>query len=346
MNKTGRYTELIIHAVLWLGLYIIGIAFIRTLGHFSRIDGTLLWPITIGTIINMAIFYLVSLVLIPNYVADKKLGKFLLLLMTVVGGLTLLETLIDYYFLEYVYSSHEETFASQLLINSLVHFVFFSLALGYGFTRSWFVQEQKKQQLSREKLTAEINFLRTQLNPHFLFNVLNMAYSSASQSGDDRTADIIEKLSGMMRYMLYESNVEKVNLEHEISFIRNYIKLHKMRFSDDMPVKVDFQVKGNATPYRIAPLILISFIENAFKHGVKLEQESVIHISMNVHEGEMEFVCTNPVFTVHNGLDRNSSGIGLENTRKRLEIIYPGSHKLRIMEKDRIFKVYLWLKLN
>ncbi len=341
-----KHTEPFIHIAVWLTLYIIAILFFKTIGPFRQIDGTLLLPVTVGTIINAAIFYSVALWLIPVYALKKQMQKFWVWVLAILVGSTFIETFIDFFFMTYVYSDVDEPFISQFTINGFVHFIIISLALTYGFTKNWIVSEKKKQELVSEKLSAELNFLKTQLSPHFLFNVLNMAYSSASRSGDERTADIIEKLSGLMRYIIYDSNVEKIGVEKEIEYIQNYIRLQKMRFSKDIPVTVNFEVNGNYTGYRIAPLILISFIENAFKHGVKLEHKSEINISLSFQNGEIEFITQNPVFKNTQSMKSKDSGIGIKNTRKRLEIMYPGKHKLSINESDGVFTVKLLLKLD
>ncbi|MFP4557383.1 MAG: sensor histidine kinase [Bacteroidales bacterium] len=341
-----RFIEPIIHIAIWLGLYIFAILFIRTIGPFNKIDGTILLPITIGTLINAVVFYSIILYLIPRFANKNQLKGFLIGFLIIFLGLTLLETLIDYFFLIWIYSDSSEPFYGMLLTNGLIHLIFASLAMGYGFTRNWVVSEKKKQELIHEKLTAELNFLKTQLNPHFLFNVLNMAYSSASRKGDDQTADIIEKLSVLMRYMIYESNVDKIEVEKEIEFIRNYINLQKMRFSSDLPVTVTFTVNGHYTGYRIAPLILIPFIENAFKYGVKLEQNSEIQLAMNFQNGEMEFTARNSIFRNRQPVGSKNSGIGIKNTQKRLNILYPAKHILSITDNGMEFMVKLLLNLE
>lgn len=341
-----KFIEPIIHTAIWLGLYIFAVVFIRTIGPFNKIDGTILLPITIGTLMNAVVFYSIILYLIPRFANKNQFKGFLIGFLIIFLGLTLLETLIDYFFLIWIYSDSSEPFYGMLLTNGLIHLIFASLAMGYGFTRNWVVNEKRKQDLIHEKLTAELNFLKTQLNPHFLFNVLNMAYSSASRKGDDQTADIIEKLSVLMRYMIYDSNVEKIEVEREIDFIRNYINLQKMRFSSDLPVKVTFTVDGHYTGYRIAPLILIPFIENAFKYGVKLEQNSEIQLAMNFQNGEMEFTARNSIFRNSQPVDSKNSGIGIKNTQKRLNILYPAKHKLSITDNGKEFMVKLLLNLE
>ena len=341
-----KILEFTIHLLIWVGLYIFAILFIRTIGPFNKIDNTLFWPVTTGTIINAIIFYTIAFGLIPRYANRGQLSRFALWTLAIFTGFTLLETFLDYNFMVWVYSDSREGFAAMFITNGVVHLIFASVALGYGFTRNWLISEKRKQELEKEKLTAELNFLKTQLNPHFLFNVLNMAYSSANRKGDDQTAGIIGKLSVLMRYMLYESNVNKIEVEREIEFIRNYINLQKMRFSKDLPVTVNFSIQGNYNGQRIAPLILISFIENAFKYGVKLERESEITLNMNFHNGEMEFYISNDVFTPVQQAPQKASGIGLKNTQKRLSIIYPHRHKLNIESKPDKFSVKLLLTLD
>jgi two-component system, LytTR family, sensor kinase len=341
-----RYAEPIVHIAIWLALYLLGIIFIRNMGIFSKADNSLILPITVGTIINALVFYTISLFLIPRYSKRSNVSMFLLALLAVLVSFTLVETLIDFFFLVWIYSNSPESFFSQFLTNGIIHLIFASTAVGYGFIRTWVVNEKVKQDIIREKLTAELSFLKTQLNPHFLFNVLNMAYSSANRGGDEKTADIIEKLSVMMRYMIYDSNEEKVEVEREIEFIRQYINLQKMRFSDDIPVVVNFEVRGDYTGYRLAPLILVSFIENAFKYGVKLEQKSEINISLRFHNGEMEFVARNQIFKKVQTVDSKNSGIGISNTRKRLSILYPRKHKLNLVDNGKEFSVSLVLTLG
>ena len=345
LRSQKKYTEAALHVLVWLTLFLLAVLLFRNIGPFSKVDGTLLFPLTIGTLINIILFYVIILYLIPRYANKSRVKQFVLRLILIFAGLTVLETIFDYYLLVWIYSDSPEPFYSMLMINGVVHLIFASLALGYGFTRSWLVSDKKKQELIREKLTAELNFLKTQLNPHFLFNVLNMAYSSASKKGDDQTADIIEKLSVLLRYMIYDSNAEKVDVERETDFIRNYINLQKMRLSSDLPVQITFSVNGNYTGYRIAPLILIPFIENAFKYGVKLEQQSEIFLSMLFQDHQLEFVARNTVFPNLKGRE-GSSGVGIENARKRLSIIYPGKHKLEIHNDGKHFLVKLLLILN
>ena len=320
--------------------------FIKTIGGFKNSEGTLFFPATYGTILNIILFYISSLVIIPAFARDKKGWMLLFKLLALLIGFSLLETLIDYFFFKSIYSSVNETFNAQLLTNFLITFIFLSIALAYGFTRQWMLNEKKRKLLAEEKLKSELDFLKAQINPHFLFNVLNMAFSSATISGDSRTADIIEKLSGLMRYMLYEGNVEKTDISKEISYIENYISLQQFRLSKDIPATISFKVDGDYSGVRIAPLLLIPFIENAFKYGLKLEHPSEISISLSFQRSIMNFTVENTVFYGNTQKDKDSSGIGLENVRKRLQLIYPYSHELEIKQDTNRFIVRLQIELN
>lgn len=341
-----KIIEPLIHVAIWLVLYILAMLFIRTIGPFNRLDNTLFLPLTIGTFFNAIIFYSIALLLIPKYANKSRIKLFLAGILIIFVGCTFLETLIDYYFMVWVYSDSPETFFAMFITNAVVHLFFASTGLGYGFTRTWLINENKKQELIKEKLTAELDFLKTQLNPHFLFNVLNMAYSSANRKGDDQTADIIEKLSVLLRYMLYESNVDKIDVAREIDFIRNYINLQKMRLSTDIPANISFTINGDYSGYRIAPLILIPFIENAFKYGIKLEQPSTISLTINFQNNEIEFIALNTVFNHNHQTDSKRTGIGIKNTRKRLAILYPDKHQLNIANNGNEFLVKLHLTLD
>jgi two-component system, LytTR family, sensor kinase len=344
--KGKKYIEPIIHVLVWGSGFILFTLLIKTIGPFKRADQTLFMPVSLGTMINLILFYSISLVLIPRFSRNKKTWELIFLTLGLFFLLTSGETIIDYLFFTYYYSSIRESFASQFMLNTSLNLIMLAFALGYGFTKIWLTGEKLKQALKQEKLLAELNFLKSQINPHFLFNVLNMAFSSATCNGDEKTADIIEKLSGLMRYMLYESNVDRVNLEKEIEFLNNYIKLQKMRLSSDISTVVTFQVNGSINHSQIAPLILIPFIENAFKYGISLDHPGEILILLNIHGKQLEFRVQNKINVLLRAIDKKNSGIGLVNVRKRLELLYPGKHKLEIDSSGGMFSVELLMTIE
>jgi hypothetical protein len=199
------------------------------------------------------------------------------------------------------------------------------------------------KQTEKEKLDAELSYLKAQINPHFLFNSLNSIYSLALQEGGNQTASAIEKLSGMMRYVLSEAHQEKVSLEKELNYIESYIELQRVRFGNT--IQLNYNVSGAVSHYQIAPLILISFIENAFKHGINPEENSEINTSIEIHDGELTLQVYNKKVETVNKLEEKS-GLGIDNTKFRLQLLYPGKHRLLITETDINYKVFLNIVLN
>lgn len=193
----------------------------------------------------------------------------------------------------------------------------------------------------QEKLNAELSYLKAQINPHFLFNTLNSIYSLAIQKSD-LTPSAVVKLSSMMRYVVSESNRDFVLLDKELSYIRNYVELQQLRFGE--AVQLLFFVHGNAGNSKIAPLILIAFVENAFKHGINAEESSCIRISIDIDHHELRLeVFNNKVFVRR---EEEKSGLGIENTRGRLQLLYPNRHSLVITDTEESFSVLLTIRLT
>ncbi len=203
------------------------------------------------------------------------------------------------------------------------------------------VREQLKR-TETEKANAELNYLKAQINPHFLFNTLNTVYS-LSILKSDKTPDAIIKLSDMMRYVLSDGNTNFVPLEKELNYISNYIELQRMRLTSN--IKLSYNCEGNRFDKKIAPLVLIPFIENAFKHGVNSEENSEIDIKIMISETQLELFVKNKCVTANNNT-LNKSGLGIENTRQRLNLLYPENHTLKISEEDHCFTVILILNIH
>jgi len=227
------------------------------------------------------------------------------------------------------------------LDNTLTSFALLLLIGGFiRLTYSFIRNQNEKKALENLNLNAEVNFLKSQINPHFLFNTLNSIYAQA-HSRSDKTEFSILKLSELLRYVLYDSGERKVDLAKDIQYLNNYIDLQKIRLSSKVTVKYD--VSGNLHGHMIAPLLLISFIENAFKHGVSYSQASVINITIRVFEKTLTLVVDNPI------VERNSfdtGGLGLKNVTRRLELLYPGKYQLDIRKDELQYSVNLKLKLE
>jgi two-component system, LytTR family, sensor kinase len=211
---------------------------------------------------------------------------------------------------------------------------FFRLA--YSFIRN----QNEKKALENANLNAEVNFLKSQINPHFLFNTLNGIYSQA-HSKSEHTEYSILKLSELLRYVLYDSGEEKVDLVKDISYLTNYIELQKIRLSQK--VKIVYEVKGKPEGKQIAPLLLITFVENAFKHGISYTNPSVIDISIVIFEKTLTLVVSNPVVEINSFV---GNGLGLKNVRRRLDLLYSGKYLLDIVHNDSLYIVTLKMNLN
>lgn len=200
---------------------------------------------------------------------------------------------------------------------------------------------QRLSSMESEKLKTEVSYLKAQINPHFLFNTLNSLYALTLEKSD-AAPNAILKLSGMMRYVVTESSRERVALQSELDYIQNYISLQRLRM--DEATTFTYTVTGPVAGRQISPLILIPFIENAFKYGLNPEKESAIHIAISIEADQLTMVVrNNKVITTL--LPEEVSGRGVENTRLRLEYLYPERHSLSINETEDIFEVKLIILL-
>jgi two-component system, LytTR family, sensor kinase len=240
-------------------------------------------------------------------------------------------------------ASHTHDFFGSIWFHLVVYGMLLSFCLAYFFTREWIRNERLKRQLIETQLTTELNFLKSQVNPHFLFNTLNNLYSIAQKSGNEQLETGIYKLSGLMRYVIYETSEAKVPLAKEIEYIHDFIGLSKLRFIAE-EVRVNFLVEGPVNNVLIAPMILIPFVENAFKHGVKIESSSEIDVIVKAGSDKIVFECINDVHNVRKTTEQHA-GIGLENVQRRLDLLYPGKHTLNIDKTPVKYKVYLELTL-
>ncbi|PHN08193.1 sensor histidine kinase [Flavilitoribacter nigricans] len=215
---------------------------------------------------------------------------------------------------------------SQGLVFSILLF-YFAVSFGYGISKVWLQSESRRQQLELEKKQAELDRLRSHLQPHFLFNVLNNLMSMVDQHQHPKLADSIDRLSGLLRHVVYDSGLEQNPVEKEIDFIRNYAELQLLRFEAG---EVDFilTVEGDHA-HRVEPGIFLPFIENAFKHGAAPEEASTIQVHFDLsREDRMRFSVSNPILPALPAGQKG--GTGLKATRHRLELVYPDRHQLTI----------------
>ncbi|MDN5201014.1 histidine kinase [Fulvivirgaceae bacterium BMA10] len=224
-------------------------------------------------------------------------------------------------------------------------FIFFQvmfILLIFYVVISWlFEQWRNIKQLKSDKISAELMLLKSQINPHFFFNTLNNLYGLTVEKSD-KAPEVVLKISDMMRYTIYEGKKDKVPLEDELEYLKNYIELHKIRYHKKVDIQFNHHIQGDE--YEITPLLYIILLENAFKHGVEnLTDDAYIKIQLIAGNDKI-------LFAIENNFDPNEieekDGIGLGNLRRRLELLYPKKHKLSFSNKDKIYKAQLDLELN
>lgn len=219
-------------------------------------------------------------------------------------------------------------------------FLLFTFAIGY-LMQQYFQVRRQQEIIGKKQMESELSLLKSQINPHFLFNVLNSIYA-LSLKKSDKTPEIVLKLSDILRYMLYETKLEKVALEKEIDMIENYIEIEKIRIGDQQ--EMSLEIRGSYDSYIIAPVVLIPFVENAVKHGLdSMSENAFVHIRIQIENGVLQFTCIN---NFKESKTVRPGGIGLENVQKRLELIYPDKHSLQIKNENAIFTITLNITLN
>ncbi len=300
--------------------------------------------------LNIALIYTYAHIAFPAYLRQPKLSFLFLLNLIFLLFFSLLESTIDFMFFDYVYEVNQypdapQSFEQLSMSNLVLNFFMLLSANLYGLAYAWFREVSARRALEREKLKAELSALKHQIHPHFLFNILNGLYGLAYKNDDEPTAEGIAKLSQMMRYMLYESNEEKVPLHKEIQYIEHYIDLQRLRM--DGMTQIEFEIDGKPEGKLIVPMILIPFIENAFKHGVSTVHASQIMIHLNLEGDQLVFLVENTVHRLpSNAIEASSpGGIGLQNVVKRLQLVYKQTYQLDIDATEISYKVTLSLPI-
>jgi LytS/YehU family sensor histidine kinase len=227
------------------------------------------------------------------------------------------------------------------LFEAMMHILFYlliSMAIRFGvrgIRRDMIVHELESKQAQ-----TELALLKSQINPHFLFNTLNNLYAMANLQKDSRTADGISRLAHLMRYVIYEANAEKIELSREIEQIRSYIELQKLRFPAEDESRIEFSISGKTDIMFIAPMLLIPFVENAFKHSASVQQPILIEINLQTVDSQLHFTVKNSINRRQQFLNEGNN-IGLTNVKRRLELLYPERHSLNVSDQGEMFFIEL-----
>ena len=276
----------------------------------------------------MAVFYVNYLLLIDRYLFTRHVGRFLLANALLVAGVMLLVHLFFRFGIppRPHHPPMERPWQDTMfffLRNAMLYLLVVGVSVAIRMTGQWYRAENIRKDLERSRSEAELQNLKSQLNPHFLFNTLNNIYSLI-QLDPDRAQQTVHDLSRLLRYVLYDSSQPMVPLEKELDFIRNYVELMRIRLPEHVKLTTDISSATSET--QVAPLLFISLIENAFKHGVSHNKPSFI--DLKIHQEGTRIVCSirNSDFPKDNGQDKSGSGIGLQNLSRRLELLYPSHH--------------------
>ncbi|MCR9063757.1 MAG: histidine kinase [Cytophagales bacterium] len=286
--------------------------------------------------IEIPLFYLIANYLIPNVFRKRGVTYYMLALSIIC---------LAYIFAE----SKIKVFINPDYKNSYTFFIFFpvmfvaAIGTGYGLVTEFLQEEQNRREEQQERLRSELSFLRSQISPHFIFNVLNsIVYLIRSKA--DSAESVTIKLSELIRYMLYETDNKQVPVSREVAYLKNYIDLQMVRYGED--VEIDVNIQGNDSSLTIEPMLLIPFVENAFKHGIGMVMNPRIDIDMSYNGSELIFKVENAIAPETKESKDFSSGIGLKNVRRRLELLYPDKHSLSVNDQNGKFIVELSMNLK
>lgn len=346
-----------IHVLVWT---VFGLAIFFYLPFFSGLDiHYLFWVRQAITLCLLVIaFYVNSYILVPRFLLQNRSGYYFAIIVAILITIVLLDgwsepalnlqqLLLDGAFLKRV--------MRQILAhrgeNILQVFTLITAVLVLGIStslaavRKWQKDRQKREELEKDKITSELSLLKAQINPHFFFNTMNNIYI-LTQVDSDMAGQAIHRLSRMMRYLLYETPPGHTMLSQEIAFVKDYISLMQLRLTNAVQVNIEYPITLTDMP--MAPMMFIPFLENAFKHGVSTTEQSHIGIRIVQRGTELDFSIKNSIMEEHNFSLETNNGIGLVNTRRRLDLLYPGRYKLEICERtsDNAYLVHLILDLS
>ncbi len=348
LTFTGMQKRVLLHISFWVGYLLL-----KTFQNVGSDPGSFAFAsLKILFTAQLALLIVkVPMVYALFYIFNKYLAKQWNIIKTVFATLILLLVSLaaflpikQFIVIEWIYKTDTSLSATlgftSILSSLLILFFVCSIALAIKLVRANMRQKELAQEIIKKKLETELQFLKAQTNPHFLFNTLNNIYALARKKSD-QTADVVMKLSKLLRFMLYESQKRTVSIADEMQVLADYIELEKIRYNEKL--KIDFTCSVDNELQPVAPLILLPFVENAFKHGISENRfSSYIRINLDLKEEQLFFLCENS--KAEETTKRESETIGLGNIRRQLELLYP-NHLLEIKNEKSYFTVLLKINL-
>jgi two-component system LytT family sensor kinase len=328
-----RYFSLILHALAW-SIVLFFPCFISSADSQYKIGPLPGLYFTLSGVVHMIMFYTNIFYLYPKLLNRAYWWLYILAAVSLI----VLSVGVKLYILSTWFPNDLINARSHVLFPSVMVFV---VSVLYSIT----VEKVRIEKIQKEnealQLGIELKFLRSQVSPHFLFNILTNLVSLARKKSDKLEASLL-MLSGLMRYMLYDAG-KRISLQQEVEYLQSYVALQELRFGRD--VNIVFRIEVEEKSYSIEPMLLIPFVENAFKHGTGYAHQPFINIHLTAREGMLCFRVKNKFSYVADAVKDETSGIGLSNVQSRLKLLYPGSHNLQIHTDDDEFDIHLTLKL-
>lgn len=337
--RSNRAVVIFYHFLFWLVLICVPPITLRViellLGGVDIISPVIL----VYLVLLVGIFYCNAYFLLPRFLFRRRYLSYVLLSILLLMTVSSFNTWV-----EYVLDQLNGYFVAHLAIYFFLGIIPLVLSTAYRIIEINIKQQRIKQEMENESIRSELSLLRSQVSPHFMFNVLNTLVALIRQRSENLEPAVI-KLSSLMRYMLYESDEEKVSLQTEIEYLRSYIDIQRLRFGDK--VDILFEYPQQLPELMLEPMLLIPLVENAFKHGVNVIRDPALQIKLQLNEGALEMRIANRYRELpQSDKEAGNSGIGLANLRRRLDILYPGTHELHLTKEAGWFKAYLHLNLH
>jgi LytS/YehU family sensor histidine kinase len=329
-----KYITPAIHALVWCILIAVPTIIFR--GEEEQFTGLSHSYFILSSLFHIGIFYFNAYFLYPQLLTKKRWWAYIPALVVVV----IISNFLKLFFLKLDPGFRLTAINTRIIFFSIVPFILGSIIFRLISDRIRF--ERLEKEARAERLSAELKYLRSQVSPHFLFNMMANMVALARQKSDILEPSLI-RLSELLRYMLYDSDGKQISLGEEIEHLKNYISLQQLRFGED--VKTEVAIENDSPQAKIEPMLLVPFIENAFKHGIGLVKNPFIRIEIIVKNSLLRFTVSNNYSRENRSKDKNS-GIGLTNVRNRLNLLYPGKYKLNINDDSGTFTVDLNLDLS
>jgi two-component system LytT family sensor kinase len=324
----------VIHILVWSMLFLVPLLLFHDEPNTTGLPSHFF---LMSNLYHVGLFYLNAYFLYPRLLNRKWWWLYIISLVAVVAA--------SYQLKLFVIRLADDDFVLTEMKSRIIFFPSFAILFVSGIFRlvlDRINQDKREKEIRAERLDSELKFLRSQISPHFLFNMMTNMVALARVKSDLLEPSLI-KLSELLRYMLYQPGKEKLRMEDEITYLKSYIELQQLRFGDSVQVQLD--IKDEAPDCVIEPMLLVPFIENAFKHGIGLTRDPYITIQLKTVKNQLYFSVTNNYNSQHFSKD-NSSGIGLVNVKNRLSLLYPGKHALTIHDKNATYEVHLNLTLS